>query len=411
MDGNAGNDSSKKHDAVETEGEEVYTWDDIVQIDKEAEKDAEALLGGQDDMVCSYPEGYKYRQPLYSCRTCATQSGQQAGVCYACSLNCHDGHDLIELYTKRKFCCDCGNSKFKDKCKLFEEKDKVNARNVYSHNFDQLYCTCNQPYPPPEDATDELEDMHQCCICEDWFHLSHIYNEPDEKMMLEKLMQHGLDNACDLVCKGCVTKLPFLMCYRSLAMPTVECEDSTASEINISAISLPVSEDKNPDDPQTSSECKIEKQWPLEGSEKPHTIYFEGVTWREQLCRCSKCMMLYEDLNCTFLLDPEDTMAFYDLKRHENMALKGETSLKLDEPLDMANKVYEIVVKKTNNRDAALHAYLAVDEMSKHVTEFFQGLDHGKVVTKDDVEKCFQELKAKRPRLDLASSSESAWTQ
>lgn len=24
-----------------------------------------------------------------------------AGVCLACSLNCHEGHDLVELYTKR----------------------------------------------------------------------------------------------------------------------------------------------------------------------------------------------------------------------------------------------------------------------------------------------------------------------
>lgn len=30
----------------------------------------------------------------------------------ACSYNCHEGHDLVELYTKRAFRCDCGNSKF-----------------------------------------------------------------------------------------------------------------------------------------------------------------------------------------------------------------------------------------------------------------------------------------------------------
>ena len=41
-----------------------------------------------------------------------------AGVCFACSVECHDGHELIELYTKRGFTCDCGNDKFQDKCKL-----------------------------------------------------------------------------------------------------------------------------------------------------------------------------------------------------------------------------------------------------------------------------------------------------
>src|SRR4051794_23730934 len=65
-------------------------------------------------------QGYKSRQPLYSCKTCFAETGQQAGICYGCSENCHEGHDLVEMYTKRNFSCDCGNSKFKTKCKLFE---------------------------------------------------------------------------------------------------------------------------------------------------------------------------------------------------------------------------------------------------------------------------------------------------
>lgn len=34
------------------------------------------------------------------------QSGdtdQLAGICLACSYHCHDGHELVELYTKRYF--------------------------------------------------------------------------------------------------------------------------------------------------------------------------------------------------------------------------------------------------------------------------------------------------------------------
>lgn len=30
----------------------------------------------------------------------------------ACSYSCHENHELIELYTKRDFRCDCGNNKF-----------------------------------------------------------------------------------------------------------------------------------------------------------------------------------------------------------------------------------------------------------------------------------------------------------
>uniref|UniRef100_A0A915E3N8 UBR-type domain-containing protein n=1 Tax=Ditylenchus dipsaci TaxID=166011 RepID=A0A915E3N8_9BILA len=391
--------SSLKED--EAEKEEFLTWNEIVALNKEAEKNAEALLGGQDDMVCSYPEGYKYRQPLYSCRTCSAQTGQKAGVCYACSVNCHDGHDLIELYTKRKFCCDCGNSKFNEKCRLFEvwtllsccvhngilflEKDKVNSLNKYGHNFDQLYCVCNKKYPPPEDDEEILEeDMHQCCICEDWYHLPHIFDDDiEEKKLLENLLVSDMEDACDMICKGCATKIPLLMCYKSFAISmAVNNEGSAAPESsNIQISALP----------------GVEGQFP-----KPHTIYFEGTSWREQLCKCSECLKLYDNLECDFL--------YYDEKRKENMALKGETSLKLEEDVNMASKVYDIVAKKTNNRDAALQAYMAVDEMTKYVSDFFQNADRTKVITKEDVQKCFEGLKAKRPRLDLDSSVDGAWT-
>lgn len=32
-----------------------------------------------------------------------------------------------------------------------QEKEKVNSENKYSHNFFGLYCTCERPYPDPED--------------------------------------------------------------------------------------------------------------------------------------------------------------------------------------------------------------------------------------------------------------------
>ena len=59
------------------------------------------------------------RQALYACVTCTQDQKQLAGICLACSYHCHDGHELIELYTKRNFCCDCGNSKFaNNKCTI-----------------------------------------------------------------------------------------------------------------------------------------------------------------------------------------------------------------------------------------------------------------------------------------------------
>ena len=53
-----------------------------------------------------------------------------AGICYACSDKCHDGHDLFELYTKRNFRCDCGNARFAEtKCLLSE------VNNIFQTNL------------------------------------------------------------------------------------------------------------------------------------------------------------------------------------------------------------------------------------------------------------------------------------
>jgi E3 ubiquitin-protein ligase UBR7 len=35
-----------------------------------------------------------------------------AGMCSGCAFNCHRDHEVENLYFKRKFRCDCGNSKF-----------------------------------------------------------------------------------------------------------------------------------------------------------------------------------------------------------------------------------------------------------------------------------------------------------
>ena len=87
---------------------------------------------------------------------------------------------VVELWTKRKFCCDCGNSKFGGVlCKLCPDKETENSENSYNHNFRGSYCTCGRPYPDP-DAKEQIE-MIQCCICEDWFHENHLgLNSSDE---------------------------------------------------------------------------------------------------------------------------------------------------------------------------------------------------------------------------------------
>lgn len=97
---------------------------------------------------------------------------------------------IVELWTKRNFRCDCGNSKFPNSsCKLFADKDPKNLQNNYNQNFQGLYCTCHRPYPDPE--AENQVDMIQCCACEDWFHGNHICLEPSEEVGFQETSQNS----------------------------------------------------------------------------------------------------------------------------------------------------------------------------------------------------------------------------
>jgi E3 ubiquitin-protein ligase UBR7 len=50
------------------------------------------VLGGDDGDECTYGAGYLKRQAVFSCLTCVP--GGDAGVCTACCLACHDGHEV-----------------------------------------------------------------------------------------------------------------------------------------------------------------------------------------------------------------------------------------------------------------------------------------------------------------------------
>jgi hypothetical protein len=52
------------------------------------------VLGGDDGKECTYAGGYLTRQAVFSCLTCVLAGN--AGVCTACSLSCHDGHEVSQ---------------------------------------------------------------------------------------------------------------------------------------------------------------------------------------------------------------------------------------------------------------------------------------------------------------------------
>ncbi|KAF9921484.1 hypothetical protein FBU30_008459 [Linnemannia zychae] len=179
------------------EQQETITVSEYIAEQERLEKEARELFPKKFD-ICSNSAGY-VRQPVYSCLTCNPNPTEEAGFCYSCSISCHGDHNLVELFTKRAFRCDCGTGKFKEvKCTLdAKPAGSINELNQYNHNFLGRFCWCDIQYDPHK----EESTMLQCVICEDWFHDNCIGITP-----------HG-DDFDDFICRTCTRDHPFLRRY------------------------------------------------------------------------------------------------------------------------------------------------------------------------------------------------------
>ncbi|CAA3006454.1 E3 ubiquitin- ligase UBR7 [Olea europaea subsp. europaea] len=222
--------SSQPHEsAFPDEDEETITMLDVLEQEDKLEEEASAVLGNSDEKNCTYPKGYIARQALYSCATCSEDPENMAAICLACSLECHDNHEVIELYTKRGFRCDCGNSKFKPdfECKFQTDKEikkaPLNEQNKYNHNFSGRYCNCDKRYPPDENdnSAESQDEMLQCIVCEDWYHTKHLN---------AKTLPSKFD---ELICGPCVSKLGFVHYYRDhIDKSTIDLEVKREADTN-----------------------------------------------------------------------------------------------------------------------------------------------------------------------------------
>ncbi|PPJ60375.1 hypothetical protein CBER1_10775 [Cercospora berteroae] len=170
------------------------------------EEDAREALPYQFD-TCTKPLG-PLRQSIYACLTCTPppasphQQFTPAGVCYSCSISCHGEHNLVELFTKRDFVCDCGTTRYETSgtpCSLRTHAEtgqkggvtgeKAREGNKYDQNFEGKFCGCSEDYDPEQ----EKGTMFQCLglghvedggCGEDWWHpeclmgLPRIKHEP-----------------------------------------------------------------------------------------------------------------------------------------------------------------------------------------------------------------------------------------
>lgn len=132
------------------------------------------------------------RQSVFSCLTCNPPPAKPsdpyngAGICYACSIQCHGEHQLVEIFTKRNFTCDCGTTRLPatSPCSLRlnaatnargVHSEEPNANNKYNQNFRNRFCACECDYDPFQ----QKGTMFQCLglgthdnggCGEDWYH-------------------------------------------------------------------------------------------------------------------------------------------------------------------------------------------------------------------------------------------------
>ncbi|XP_062323395.1 putative E3 ubiquitin-protein ligase UBR7 [Osmerus eperlanus] len=386
---------------------------DVLEEDEELENEASAVLGGSDSEKCSYPEGHVKRQALYACNTCTPKGGEPAGVCLACSYKCHEGHDLFELYTKRNFRCDCGNSKFgQTECKLYSEKDPLNTDNKYSHNFFGLYCTCNRPYPDPEDHVED--EMIQCIVCEDWLHGRHLSRPVPECVELQ-----------EMVCESCMNKNAFLWIYAAhLEVPPVtkvspgkveeevkteggqhseEGKDGTEeastsltnhgedmSKANGSSSCKRKHQELEVGSPSEAPECRL-TELKSRGPEKTRTgAVFWPSAWRTKLCSCASCKRSYAEAGVSFLLDESDTVLAYENKgKTTEQERRGgaEGRDPLMSALDNLGRVQQLEI---------IHGY---NDMKTELKDFLQRFAaEGKVVTPEDIRQFFEQQQSRKRR-------------
>ncbi|KAG0046126.1 hypothetical protein BGZ83_008666 [Gryganskiella cystojenkinii] len=222
------------------EQKDTITVSEYIEEQERLEKEARELFPKKFD-VCSNSMGY-IRQPVYSCLTCNPSPSEEAGFCYSCSISCHGDHNLVELFTKRSFRCDCGTDKFKDvKCKLDPKPAGVlNDLNQYNHNYLGRFCWCDIQYDP----TKEESTMLQCVVCEDWYHDTCIGISPHN------------DDFDDFICRTCTRAHPFLRRYAKNPLFMIGVSDKKGGQKSITMIDCSQVQKKNLKDSKEEDESK-----------------------------------------------------------------------------------------------------------------------------------------------------------
>ncbi|KAI1455633.1 putative zinc finger in N-recognin-domain-containing protein [Annulohypoxylon moriforme] len=187
----AGIASRPRTQSLSQQSDNSQTAADFIRDQLQLEADAREALPYSIEN-CTKPLG-SLRQNVFACLTCnpppadPSDPYNPAGVCYSCSVQCHGEHELVEIFQKRNFTCDCGTTRFspEQKCSLrinseTNTKGGVHSEqpdpdNKYNQNFRNRFCSCSIDYKPHEQKGTMFQCLglgtHETGGCgEDWYH-------------------------------------------------------------------------------------------------------------------------------------------------------------------------------------------------------------------------------------------------
>ncbi|KAI1091267.1 putative zinc finger in N-recognin-domain-containing protein [Rostrohypoxylon terebratum] len=187
----AGIASRPRTQSLSQQSDNSQTAADFIRDQLQLEADAREALPYSIEN-CTKPLG-SLRQNVFACLTCnpppanPSDPYNPAGVCYSCSVQCHGEHELVEIFQKRNFTCDCGTTRFspEQKCSLRinpetntkggVHSEQPDPNNKYNQNFRNRFCSCSIDYKPYEQKGTMFQCLglgtHETGGCgEDWYH-------------------------------------------------------------------------------------------------------------------------------------------------------------------------------------------------------------------------------------------------
>ncbi|KAI7826811.1 hypothetical protein BX661DRAFT_198820 [Kickxella alabastrina] len=367
------------------ESDSIITAHSFLIAQADLEREAAELLPGKFD-TCTFDQGYIH-QPLYACLTCthAPKQYQQpsvgttphsssereetdpAGMCYSCSIECHAGHQVIELFTKRHFRCDCGTKRLAAAtglcCRLKSGRNALvgilNEQNAYGHNFWGHYCRCDKYY----DAEKEVAAMVQCYVCSD------CENDFDAYMCRE-WWPPTLRVAA-----------PAAAAPPAAPAPALAGEDDVSGEENgNSSTKVIVPDSAQQDDtklddiPEPAHKrprqtlCRLRQDKAAIDAQQPSDLFLSDG-WKGDICTCLECMRSIETSGLSFLLGKDDIV------EPEEDDTRGES-------------LYEAAMAQMARMDRtqAVNAAAAYHTLSSRLKDYLRPFAaSGKVVTDADI--------------------------